>query len=69
MRVRVDAAWHDKRATRFNHARANRSLQTLGNRGHLLASNQNIRAPLPVGGNDRSATNQSGVAHKDLIDE
>ena len=69
MRVRVDAAWHDKRAARFNHARANRSLQALGNRGHLLASNQHIGAPLPVGGNDRSATNQSGVAHKDLIDE
>ena len=69
MRVRVDAPWHNKRAARFNHARANRSLQTLGDGGYLLASNQHIGAPLPVGSNDRSATNQSGVAHKDLIDE
>ena len=69
MRVRIDAPWHNKRTARFNHARANRSLQALGNGSHLLASNQNIGAPLPVSSNDRSATNQSGVAHKDLIDE
>ena len=69
MRVWVDAPRHDKRAARFNHACANRGLQALGNGGHLLASNQHIGAPLPVSSNDRSATNQSGVAHKDLIDE